>query len=178
MRPLDISRFLALELPIHVACRLIDLLPNLYQTTQLRGLVMRPLFGKCGRRLRVASGVIILKPSRLDIGDDVYIAHNAWINAAGGMQIGTKSVIGPMCVLVTSRHVFEGGEATNKGAYRPVALGRGTWLASHVVVTDGVTIGNGALVGAGSVVTKDVPDGAFVGGVPAKPIRRHDGSST
>lgn len=167
-----IFEFLRRDLLIHIIQLLTGLLPNSYITTRIRGLLIGPLLGKCGKNFRIASGVVINKPGKLMIGDNVYIAHYVWINAVGGLHIGENTVIGPMCVLSTSKHVFREKRATNEGIFAPITLGKGVWLASHVVVTDGVKIGDGALVAAGSVVTHHVRSNTMVGGVPAKYIKK------
>lgn len=166
--------FVLREVFIHFVQLATALLPNSYIATQIRGRLIGWRLGSCGKNFRVASGLILNKPGRLHVGDNVYIAHNVWINAVGGLSLGSESVIGPFCVLATSRHVFEGGRATHKAAFAPISVGEGAWLASHVVVTDGVEIGAGSLVAAGAVVTGDVPEGTVAGGVPAKvlgPVR-------
>ncbi len=167
-----IFNFIFRDCIIHVVNLLTSILPNSYITTKIRGMLIKPFLGKCGKNFRIASGVIINKPENIEIGNDVYIAHNVWINAIGKLKIDSESVIGPMCVLSTSKHKFKNGKATNEGVFRPINIGEGTWLASHVVVTDGVNIGKGVLVAAGAVVTHDIKDGAFIGGIPAKEINR------
>lgn len=157
---------------IHIIQMVTALLPNSYLTTKIRGKLIGPLLGACGKNFRIASGVVINKPGKLMIGDNVYIAHNVWINAVGGLQIGSNTIIGPMCVIATSKHQFKKKMVTNEGSFAPIKIGKGVWLASHVVVTDGVRIGNGVLVAAGAIVTHDVKSYYFVGGVPAKPLKR------
>ncbi len=157
---------------IHLIQLLTALLPNSYITTRIRGMLIGPLLGSCGKNFRIASGVILNCPGRLHLGDNVYIAHNVWINAVGTIIIDSNSIIGPMCVLASSKHLYENHQATHKGAFSPIRIGKGVWLASHVIVTDGVTIGDGALVGAGAVVTHDVKCRYMVGGVPARRIKR------
>ena len=159
---------------IHIINIITSILPNCYITTKVRGILIKPFLGKCGKNFRIASGVIINKPARLEIGDNVYIAHNVWINAVGGLKIDDDSIIGPMSVIVTSKHIFEENKATNKGQFSRVEIGKGCWLASHVVVTDGVTIQDGALIAAGAVVTHDVDKNQMVGGVPAKIIEKRE----
>ena len=66
-------------------------------------------------------------------------------------------------------HAFKDNSVRFGGYDRaPVTIGKGTWLAAHVVVAPGVNIGSGNMVGANAVVTKDTPDNVFVAGVPAK----------
>lgn len=163
--------FLARDCTIHLINLFTMLLPNAYVTTLIRGKLIGLCIGGCGRHFRVASGVIINKPSQMVVGDNVYIAHNAWINAVGGLTIGSNSTIGPMAVIATSRHAFINREVTNVAIFRPIIIGSGVWIASHAVITDGVRIDDGALVASGAVVTHDVRQNVMVGGVPAIEIK-------
>lgn len=162
--------FLFRNVPIHLIGLITSFLPNHALTTKIRGALMRPFFKKCGSGFMIASGVIINKPDKLEIGKDVYIAHNCWINANGEVKLEDHVILGPFTVIASSQHRFVNGIATNFATSLPIRVGKGTWLASHVVVTDGVTIGDGCKVAAGAVVTKDIPDKKMVGGVPAKMI--------
>lgn len=169
-----IFNFIFRDCIIHIINIITGILPNCYMTTRIRGWLIKPFIGKCGKNFRIASGVIINKPENIELGDNVYIAHNVWINAVGKLKIGSDSIIGPMSVLSTSKHKFLNKKATNKGVFAPIIIGNGTWLASHVVVTDGVSIGNGVLVAAGAVVTHNVQDELIVGGVPAKKLEKKE----
>jgi maltose O-acetyltransferase len=166
-----IVSFILREVAIYYIILFTGLLPNSMITTRIRGALVSKLLKKCGKKFRLGSGVIINKPGRLEIGDNVYIAHNVWINAVGYINIGSGSIIGPMSVLASSEHIFEDSIATNKGKFAPITIGKGAWLASHVVVTAGVKIGDGVLVGAGAVVTKNADSRTMIGGVPAKYIK-------
>lgn len=168
---LKITDFLFRECIIHLIMMITALLPNTYPTTVLRGYLVGLRIGKCGKKFRVASGVILNKPSRLNVAKNVYIAHNVWINAVGVINIGENSMIGPMSVLSSSKHKYINGEFTHIAEFRPITIGKGVWIASHVAITDGVTIGDGALIAAGSVVTKDVEPYCLYGGNPAKKIK-------
>lgn len=161
-----LCRFLFREYPIHLLMLFTAFLPQTGWATRIRGMLIAPFIGKCGRGLKIASGVVIGNPAKLTLGDNVYLAHYVWINATGGLEIGSDSIVGPFCVIATSRHKFQNGMVTHNGAYRPVRIGRGVWLASHVVVTDGVTIGDGVLAAAGTVITHDVPQGTIIAGIP------------
>lgn len=144
-------------------------------SVRLRGALLRPWLGRCGRNLQIGRDVTLLAMDRLTIGDDVYLAKGAWINAIGGVTIEDQVITGPYVVIASSTHGFRDGSARFGGAHpAPVRIGRGTWLAAHVVVAAGTSIGSGNLVGANAVVTRNTPDHVVVGGVPARVLRPRD----
>ena len=150
-------------------------------TVTLRGVMARPFLGQCGRRFKYGARVRFLHPEGIHLGRDVYIAAGCWISGSGGLTIEDEVMFGPNCIVVTASHSFKNGSARFGGArYAPVAIGRGSWLAAHVVVSAGVRIGCGNLVAANAVVTKDTEDNVMVGGVPAKVIgpREDDSGET
>lgn len=156
---------------------LTGLLPDFTPVMRLRGWMIRPCFRRCGRNFQIASGVRILFTTRVEIGRDVYIAPGCWLQGVGGIRLGDEVMLGPYTVLATNNHSrVDGSYRFGPGAASPIALGRGAWTGSHVVVTPGCTIGDGAAVAAGAVVTADVPPNAVVGGVPAKTIRSEPSS--
>jgi acetyltransferase-like isoleucine patch superfamily enzyme len=148
-------------------------LPDLRPVLRMRGFLLRPSFKTCGRNLQVARRVTINFSSRLEIGRDVYIATGCWLHAWGGIILEDQVLLGPYAVLVTGDHTRE------RGSYRygpstlaPIRLCRGSWVAAHATITKGVTVGCGALVAANSVATRDVPEFAVAGGVPARILER------
>jgi acetyltransferase-like isoleucine patch superfamily enzyme len=148
-------------------------LPDVRPVLRLRGWLVKGCFASCGRRFEVAGGVRITFTNRVHIGDDVYIAPGCWIQGRGGVTIGDQVMFGPYTIIATNDHTKQ------DGSYRfadpitaPIRFGRGAWTGGHVVVTAGVTVGAGAACAAGAVVTKDVPDHAIVGGVPARVLRQ------
>jgi len=111
------------------------------------------------------------------IGNHVSLASNVTINAAcrGVIEIGNDIMIGPNCVLRSSNHGFSlTGVPMRKQPHQPgiIRICDDVWLGANVAVVGKVTIGKGAIVGAGSVVTRDVGPFKIVGGVPAKLIRQ------
>jgi acetyltransferase-like isoleucine patch superfamily enzyme len=115
--------------------------------------------------------VTLLNVDRLEIGDNVYIAHGAWLNCQGQLVIEDEVMIGPYVTISTAQHVFKDGSARFGGCIlRPVVIGRGSWLAAHVSVKCGVTIGKGNVIAANACVVNDTSDHVIVGGVPAKTI--------
>lgn len=165
--------FFYYHLLLHFILMICELLPNIKQSNKIRGFLVKPFFKKCGRNFQLARGVTINMIRNIEIGDNVYIAHNVWINGAGGLKIESDVIISPMTVITTTKHSYIDGKISNtESELDSVIIGEGTWIASNSVVTKGVRIGKGCIIGSCSSVTKDIPDYTFAGGVPAKPIKK------
>jgi galactoside O-acetyltransferase len=112
--------------------------------------------------------------SNLVIGSHCSFNHNVMLGAAGGeIIIGNNVLIGPNVVLRASDHVFTSTEIPIRSqGHRPgrILIGDDVWLAANVVVTSNVSIGSGCVVGAGSIVTRDLPPMSVCVGNPARPI--------
>jgi acetyltransferase-like isoleucine patch superfamily enzyme len=144
-------------------------LPDFTPILKLRGAIVRSCFRSCGRNFQLAGGVRILFSTRIDIGNDVYIAPGCWLQGVGGITLGDEVMLGPYTVLATNNHTKrDGSYRFGPGSAAPISLGRGAWTGAHAVVTAGCMIGAGAAVAAGAVVTQNVPDHAVAGGVPAR----------
>ena len=92
-----------------------------------------------------------------------------------GFEIGRYSAIGPHSAIMTYKHLFDDVSIPIKFQdleLKKVKIGEGVWLGAHVVVMPGVTIGDNSVVGAGAVVTKDIPSYSIAAGVPAKVIKK------
>ena len=121
---------------------------------------------------RIENRVYISDASNLKIGKNVRINENVFIQAA---TIGDNVMIAPNVAILSSTHSYDRldipmVEQTDSFGFPPI-IGSDVWIGRNVVIKHGVTIGDGAIVGACSLVTKDVPDFAVVGGVPAKIIK-------
>jgi acetyltransferase-like isoleucine patch superfamily enzyme len=159
------------KLPLWLAQCLTHWLPENRWTIRLRGMLVSPFLGHCGKNLTMARAVTFLTPSQIRIGDNVYIATGCWIEGIGGLVIDDEVLLSPYVVITTSSHCFKNNSARFGGALiAPVRIGRGSWLASHVTVAAGCSVGAGCIIGANAVVSKDVPDNVFAGGVPARVI--------
>jgi acetyltransferase-like isoleucine patch superfamily enzyme len=109
----------------------------------------------------------------ISIGDNVYIGPDSWINAIGGVSIGSGTIIGPRLTIFTANHRYNGANAIPYDdviLLRRVELAENIWIGGSVIIVPGVTIGEGCIVGAGSVVTKDFPAFHVLGGNPAQTI--------
>ena len=109
-------------------------------------------------------------------GRDSFVNFGCTFLALGGITIEEGAFIGPHCVLATEYHPEEPAKRHSL-LTKPIVIGRNAWLGADVKVLAGVTIGENAIVAAGSVVTKDVPPDTVVAGSPARiirPIRRDE----
>jgi acetyltransferase-like isoleucine patch superfamily enzyme len=106
------------------------------------------------------------------IGDDVVLSRGVHLVAHHGIHVGSGSMIGEYASVRDADHRFGPGIAprTSGHAGRPVHIGSNVWIGRGASVLAGVRIGDGAVIGANAVVTRDVPAGAVVGGVPARPL--------
>jgi len=120
----------------------------------------------------------ILGPQEnIQIGEGTAINSNAHINIEGGVRIGRFVHIGINLVIYSSNHNFrstKGIPYDDTVVKKPVSIGDFVWIGANVSLVPGVTIGEGAIIGMGAVVTKDVPDFAIVGGNPASIIAYRD----
>lgn len=154
-------------------CELLgQLFPESTWGCRIRGALYRPFLRRCGRNFQVALSAKLEHTGGIDVGHDVYIGHGAWISGLrGGIRFENEAMLGPYVCIVSSNHTFADGSARfGPGDPGMIVVGQGTWIASHATVMAGVTIGRSCLVAAGAVVTRDVPDEAIMGGVPAKVI--------
>lgn len=153
-------------------------------------------FRAMGEECVFEAGVLVFHPENISLGRNVYVGHQAilkgyyrnemrigdqtWIgqqcflHAAGGLQIGARVGIGPGVKVITSRHAEAGRETAvlfSPIDMAPVVVEDDCDLGVGAIILPGVTVGRGAVVGAGAVVTEDVPPFAVVAGVPARLLR-------
>jgi len=124
-----------------------------------------------GKNVRIQSGTEITAPERLYIGDEVGISQGCGISAVGGCHIGRGCQIGGETIIFTIDHQYTGGESLPYDSVRlvkPVYIEDYVWIGLRVCIMPGVRIGEGAIIGTGSVILEDVPPLAIVAGNPAK----------
>ena len=135
---------------------------------------LEELFGHKLDDVRILTPFICDFGNRVKFGKNVFINHSAILSASGGIEFEDGVSIAPGCRIATINHDFN--ERHTKYTYGKVTIKKNAWLGMNVTICPDVTIGEYAVVAAGAVVTKDVPDYAVVGGVPAKVIKMQDPS--
>ena len=128
----------------------------------------------------VGEGFGLFPPFYADFGKNITVGNNVFINSdckfqdQGGIFIDDGALIGHGVVLATLNHDLD-PEKRQQLHPAPIHIGKRVWIGANATVTQGVTIGDNAVVAAGAVVNRDVPANTIVGGVPAKVIRTISG---
>jgi acetyltransferase-like isoleucine patch superfamily enzyme len=130
---------------------------------------------RLGARCEVEHGVFLKcvgDHPLLEVGDFVFIGAGTEIDVARSVSIGAHTLVSPGVFITDHAHNMARGRRLDEqgSAAKPVTIGADVWLGTRSVILPGVSVGEGAIVGAGAVVTKDVPAYAIVAGVPARQI--------
>lgn len=129
----------------------------------------------------IASGTLSDLGHGITIGDDVGISEFAYIGGAGGVRIGSDVIVGQYFSVHPENHVFADLDCLirEQGVTRAgIEIGSDCWIGSKVTILDGVTLGRGCVVAAGSVVNSSFPDQSVIGGVPARLLRMRETLAT
>ena len=121
----------------------------------------------------------LLSPFTCDYGNNIVLGKNVFINSncyfmdGAKITVGDNVFIGPSCGFYTANHPLD-YQTRNQGIEQalPILIGNNVWLGGNVIVLPGVEIGDGCVIGAGSVVTKDIEANSIATGVPCKVIKK------
>ena len=131
------------------------------------------LFRSMGEMVNIEQGARFGTGANVEIGDYSGLGRNCLIS--GRVTIGSHVMIGPDVMLLARSHRFERTDIPmsdqGEGEVREIVIGNDVWIGARALIVPGVKVGTGVIIGAGAVVTKDVPPYAVVGGNPAKVIK-------
>jgi maltose O-acetyltransferase len=143
---------------------------------RIRALTARWMLDECGQQVNVEHGAWFGSGRGIRLGDRSDIGMDALV--IGPLTIGKDVMMGPRCTLISSNHRVSSIDIpmNQQGfvADRPIVIEDDVWIGAGSTVLPGVTIGQGSIVGAGSVVVKDVPAHSVVAGNPARVVRRRN----
>jgi putative colanic acid biosynthesis acetyltransferase WcaF len=134
----------------------------------LKRVLLRSFGASVGRAVVVKPHVRIKYPWLLRIGDDCWIGESVWIDNLAVVRLGNDVCLSQGAYLCTGSHDYR--RPTFDLIVKPIVIEAGAWVAAHAVVLPGVTIGEGAVIAAGSIAANDVPGGVIVGGSPCRVI--------
>lgn len=132
--------------------------------------MLRVWGAKVGARTHVYPGAIIWAPWQLTLGDDAAIGDGAEIYNVAPIELGPRSIVSQNAYLCTASHDHR--QESFPLITAPIRLGARAWVASRAIVLMGISLGDGAVAAAGSVVTRDIPAGCVAAGNPARIVRR------
>lgn len=135
--------------------------------------IMLRLFKSVGRNVWIEPDFRCEFGKNITIGDDVYINFGCVILDCGQVRIGNNTLIGPNVGLFSGNHTTDAEERAAGGLIpKPISIGNRVWLCGNVTVVPGVAIGDDTIIGAGSVVTHDIPSGVIAAGNPCRVLRK------
>ena len=138
----------------------------------IRGIACKGIFKKMGKHVNIEHGAFFGSGREIEIGDYSGLGINCRVG--GPLSIGRDVMMGPDVMIYTRNHGISRVDIPMRlqvAPRKPVVIGDDVWIAARVIILPGVNIGKGALLAAGAVITKDVPEYAIVGGNPANVIK-------
>lgn len=136
-------------------------------------------FAKVGKNVRLLGDFSFYNTQNIVLDDDVFIAREAYIDAIGPVTIRSGTMIGPRFTCISGNHYYDGIDLKaipydQRMIIKPIVINENVWIGSCVSITPGVEIGEGAVIGMGCVVNRDVPPYSIVAGNPMKIIKRRN----
>lgn len=154
---------------------IVNKIPHKFGGRKLRLLLFKCIADRVGTNVNILPNVHIGKGKKLVIGNHSGIGVNSRLDLTNSITLGDNVMAGPEVMIFTGVHHYNDTTipmSQQGSTSEPVRIGNDVWIGARVIILPGVTIGNGAIIGAGSVVTKDVEDFSVVAGNPATKIKQ------
>ena len=140
------------------------------QTAERRQ-ILQQLFGSGGDTVWMQPPFFCDYGSNIELGERVFFNFNCIVLDVCPIRIGSFTLFGPAVQIYTPMHPFNAALRRQQEFGKPIEIGSDVWVGGGAIILPGVRIGSRAVIGAGSVVTRDVPDGMFAAGNPCRVIR-------
>lgn len=145
-----------------------------YKGLLIRYILLNTITKECGDNVSVHPNVYLFQLKNLSIGNNVSIHPMCYIDASGGINIGNDVSIAHGSTIMSTTHRYDDFRIPIKDQSVDLLMTEvedNVWIGAKTTILAGIKVGYGSVIGAGSVVTKDVPSNNIVGGVPAKKIK-------
>ncbi len=140
--------------------------------TDARAQIMHDLFRQVGKNVWIEPDFRCEFGKNITIGDNVYINFGCVILDCGQVVIGNSTLIGPNVGIFSGNHTLDAEERAAGGLVpKDIRIGERVWIGGNVSIVPGVSIGSNTIIAAGSVVTRDIPDGVLAAGNPCRVLR-------
>ena len=133
--------------------------------------ILRTLFGEGGETVWMQPPFYCDYGANIQLGERVFFNFNCVVLDVCEVQIGSYTLFGPAVQIYTATHPMDPIERRSRESGKPIAIGSDVWVGGGAILLPGITIGDRSVIGAGSVVTRDVPSGVFAAGNPCRVIR-------
>ena len=133
--------------------------------------ILRALFGAGGDSVWMQPPFFCDYGTHIELGERVFFNFNCVVLDVCPVRIGSYTMFGPAAQVLTPMHPFDPELRRREEYGKPVEIGSDVWVGAAALVLPGVRIGSRSVIGAGSVVTRDVPEGVFAAGNPCRVIR-------
>lgn len=152
-----------------------DLCQQLNTTRESEGVerrrILRDLFGKGGNSVWMQPPFYCDYGANIELGERVFFNFNCIVLDVCRVRIGDFTLFGPAVQIYTPLHPFKAEQRRREEFGKPIDIGSDVWVGGGAIILAGVSIGSRAVIGAGSVVTRDVPEGVLAAGNPCRVIR-------
>ena len=138
---------------------------------EVRRRILTELFGKGGESVWMQPPFYCDYGSNIFLGERVYFNFNCVVLDVCPVQIGSFTLFGPAVQVYTPMHPFNAEQRRRQEFGKPVDIGSDVWVGGGAIILPGVRIGHRAVIGAGSVVTRDIPERVFAAGNPCRVVR-------
>ena len=138
---------------------------------QERRQILRQLFARGGESVWMQPPFFCDYGANIELGERVFFNFNCIVLDVCRVRIGDYTLFGPAVQIYTPMHPFNAEQRRREEFGKPIEIGSDVWVGGGAIILPGVRIGSRAVIGAGSVVTRDVPDGVFAAGNPCRTIR-------
>lgn len=130
----------------------------------------------CGKNVCLNGKITMIAPENIHIEDNVHIGNNSYLDGRGGIFIDKNTHISRNFVAHSSNHNYEGIRLPYDEKYilKPIRIGKNVWIGTNVVLLSGVQIDEGAIIGAGSIVARNVEKLSIIGSQPFRKLKKRN----